>query len=206
VEGKMFEQNDQQFQQDLQRIEQLIVETEQTTDPIVREKTKELVQTLLNLHAAGLARIIEIVSRSGEPGQAIVNGLALDEVVKPLLVLYGLHPASFEERVRQAVEKVRPSLGVHGATVEILSIEEERVKLQVSRNGNGNANGHGSSSEALKQALEEAIQEAAPDYAGLEVLGLEAEAAAGWSGFIPLAQVKGIRTHKPEQENVGRVA
>ncbi len=188
----MFDQNDQQFQQDLQRIEQLIVETEQAADPLVREKTKELVQTLLHLHAAGLARIIDVISRSGEPGPAILNGLTQDELVKPLLVLYGLHPLSLDERVQQAVEKVRPSLGVHGAIVEILSIEEERVKLQIQKKGDGNS--HGSSSEALKQALEEAIHEAAPDVAELEILGLEAETNVAWAGFVPLAQVKGIRT------------
>lgn len=195
----MFDQHDLQFQQDLQRIEQFIVEAERDANPIVLEKTKELVQTLLDLHSAGLARIIETVTSSGEPGQAILEGLAQDELVKPLLVLYGLHPLPFEERVQQAVEKARPSLGVQGTLVEILSIEERRVKLNVHTNGHGN--GHGPASEALRQALEEAIHEGAPDVVEIEILGLE-KAAAVWSGFIPLAQVKGIRTDKHGREQM----
>ncbi len=191
----MRDHNDQQFQDNLARIEQLIVDSEQAADPLVREKTKDLLQTLLDLHSAGLARLIEIVSRAGEPGQAIVQGFTHDELVKPLLLLYGLHPISIEERVKQALDKITPSLGVHGVTAEILSIDTNRVTLNVHHNGNGNS--HGSFAATVKQALEEAICEAAPELTEVQILGLEEERDVAQSSFIPLDQVKSVRRELP---------
>lgn len=191
----MQDHNDRQFQDNLARIEQLIVDSEQAADPLVREKTKDLLQTLLDLHSAGLARLIEIVSRGGEPGQAMANAFVQDELVKPLLLLYGLHPLPVEERVKQALDKITPSLGVHGVTAEILSIETHRVTLNVHHNGN--SNGHGSFAAIVKQALEEALCEAAPELSVVQILGLEEEMDLPGSSFIPLGQVKGVRRELP---------
>lgn len=191
----MRDRNDRQFQDNLARIEQLIVDSEQAADPLVREKTKDLLQTLLDLHAAGLARLIEIVSRAGEPGQAMANAFAQDELVKPLLLLYGLHPMSVEERVKQALDKITPSLGVHGVTAEILSIEKDRVTLDVHHNGNGK--GHGSFGATVKQALEEALCEAVPELSVVQILGLEEEMDLPGSSFIPLDQIKSARRELP---------
>jgi len=181
----MDDQRDQQFHETLERIEQLVTEGEQVADPALRERQKDLVRSLLDLHATALARLVDIVARGGEPGQAIINGLAQDELVKPLLLLYGLHPLSLEERVRRAVDKIRPSLGVYGAAVEILSVVSDRVALHVEQNGN--EQGHGASVEALRQALAEAVYEMAPDLAALEITGLDKVSS---SGFIPLTEVK----------------
>ena len=191
----MRDHNDRLFQDNLARIEQLIVDSEQATDPLVREKTKDLLQALLDLHSAGLARLIEIVSRAGESGQAIVQGFTQDELVKPLLLLYGLHPMPVEERVKQALDKITPSLGVHGVTAEILSIETDRVTLNVHHNGNGN--GHGSFAATVKQALEEALCEAAPELAEVQIFGLEEDRDVARSSFIPLDQVKSVRRELP---------
>ncbi len=191
----MRDHNDRQFQDNLARIEQLIVDSEQAADPLVHEKTKELLQTLLDLHSAGLARLIEIVSRAGESGQAMAYAFTQDELVNPLLLLYGLHPLSMEERVRQAVEKVRPSLGVHGVTAEILSVDRDRVTLAVHYNGNGK--GQGSFATSVKQALEEGLCEAAPELSVVEIRGLEEETDLPPSSFIPLDQVKSARRELP---------
>jgi len=191
----MRDHNDRQFQDNLARIEQLIVDSEQAADPLVREKTRALLQTLLDLHSAGLARLIEIVSRAGESGQAIIQGCTRDELVKPLLLLYGLHPMPVEERVKQALDKITPSLGVHGVTAEILSIDRDRIVLDVHHNGHGN--GHGSFATTVKQAIEEALCEAAPELAELRILGLEEERDVARSSFIPLDQVKSARRELP---------
>ena len=45
--------------------------------------------------------------------------LAGDELVEHLLLLHGLHPVSVEERVREALDGVRPYLGSHGGDVEL---------------------------------------------------------------------------------------
>ncbi|OQW30532.1 MAG: hypothetical protein A4E19_09485 [Nitrospira sp. SG-bin1] len=187
--------NDRQFQDNLARIEQLIIDSEQAADPLVREKTKDLLQTLLDLHSAGLARLIEIVSQGGEPGQAMAHAFVQDELVKPLLLLYGLHPLPVEERVKQALDKITPSLGVHGVTAEILSIETDRVILSVHHNGNGKS--HGGFATTVKQAIEEAFCEAAPELADVQILGLEEDRDVAGSSFIPLDQVKSATRDLP---------
>ncbi len=186
----MVNQSDQQFEQNLQRIERLVAESDQAADPSGRETIRELVRALFELHATGLARLVDLVSRGGESGRAILNSWAQDDLVKPLLLLYGLHPLSLEERVRQAVERIRPSLGVHGAVAEIQSIEAGLVQVHIERNGKGH--GHGAVAKALRQAVEEAVHEAAPDVVDIEITGLETDVDPGWSGFIPLAEVKGM--------------
>lgn len=194
----MIDQQDQQFQTTLERIEQLLADGGPMTDSTVREHQKELVQSLLDLHAAGLARFVELVLRSGEPGQAIINSLVRDELVQPLLILYGLHPLSLNERVHQAVEKVGPSLAVHGAAAEVLAVTSEVVTLQVQRNG------HGVSVDTLRQVLEDAVREAAPDVTEIEITGLEGDAGAGRSGFVLVTDVKRLSASRPVEETVTR--
>ena len=63
-------------------------------------------QAVMDLQGTALERLLEIVHAAGEPGQAIIDGLARDELVSSLLVLYGLHPLGIEDRVRLALEKV----------------------------------------------------------------------------------------------------
>ena len=44
---------------------------ETIADPAARAATKELVQLLMDMHGAGLERVMEIVFQSGEPGVRI---------------------------------------------------------------------------------------------------------------------------------------
>src|SRR6202050_787812 len=94
-----------EFQQRLESIEQVIRQIEATGDPNVRTTARELVQLVMELHGAGLERILEILRSNGEAGQSVLGSLGRDEIVSSLLVLYGLHPLSIEERVNQALEK-----------------------------------------------------------------------------------------------------
>src|SRR5207244_3464059 len=98
------------FQRRVQRLEGLTDDFERCPDPAVRARARELVQTILELHRVGLARIFAHLAGAGEPGRALVDMLARDELVASLLLLYGLHPLDFEARVVQTLEKVRPSL------------------------------------------------------------------------------------------------
>jgi hypothetical protein len=76
----------------MQRIETLIQEVEALPDARVQAVTRELVQVLLDVHGAGLARILEAVSRTGEAGRPLLDALAGDELVAGLLLLHGLDP------------------------------------------------------------------------------------------------------------------
>src|SRR4051812_12856815 len=102
------------MQQLIQRIDGLLSQLETMSDPEARASAVELVQSLMELHGAGLERMMEITAEAGAPGRGVIDGFARDELVGGLLLLYGLHPLDLETRVMQALDKVRPYLASHG--------------------------------------------------------------------------------------------
>jgi Fe-S cluster biogenesis protein NfuA len=120
-------------------------------DPSVRETVRDLVRELLDFHRAGLARMLEISGNGAT--------IAGDPKIEPLLFLHGLHPEDMTVRVERALEKVRPYLFSHGGSVELLGIEEGRVRLRLQ----GSCDGCPSSAQTLRTSIEEAILAAAPD-------------------------------------------
>src|SRR5580704_8317847 len=97
-----------EFQQRLQSIERLLGEIEAGADPGLRANVQELVQLVMDLHGAGIERILELIRAAGDGGESIVQRMGRDDLVASLLVLYGLHPVNLEGRVAQALDKVRP--------------------------------------------------------------------------------------------------
>ena len=124
-------------QRRLQRVEALVETVQRTADPSVRAATQELIETILDLHGAGLDRILEIVTGVADNGEAMLDRFSRDELVASLLMLHGLHPVDFETRVRKAVETLRPALRSQGGSVELLSIEEGVVRVRLTRSGHG---------------------------------------------------------------------
>jgi Fe-S cluster biogenesis protein NfuA/nitrite reductase/ring-hydroxylating ferredoxin subunit len=160
----------------LQRLEALIGRV-QALDGEAREPAIDAIQALLHLHGDGLARILEL---AGEP---LAGQLAGDELIGGLLLLHGLHPVPQEERVRQALDRVRPYLGSHGGGVELLAVEDGVVRLRL----DGSCHGCPSSAETLKYAIEQSIIESAPDVAEIAVEGVS---QAPPTGFVPLARIQ----------------
>ncbi len=169
-----------EFQRRLESIESLIRQIEATGDPNVRTAARELVQLVMELHGAGLERILEILRSAGDSGQLILGSLGRDEMVSSLLVLYGLHPLSLEERLHQAIEKANRQMRSRDGKVELLGMEDGAVRLHLK------ANGHG---PALKDIVEAAIWQAAPDIASLVIEGAEEK-----QGFVPLEMLAGSRS------------
>ena len=120
----------------------------------------ELVQSLVELYGEGLARIV-----AHDP--ECVAGVAGDELVSHLLVLHGLHPVPLEDRVRGALDEVRPYLEQHGGDVELLGIDAGVARLRLQ----GTCNGCPSSTATLRHAIEDAIQRVAPDIDEIEAEG-----------------------------------
>jgi Fe-S cluster biogenesis protein NfuA len=98
-----------------------------------------------------------------------------------MLLLHGLHPDDLETRVRRAVDRLRPHLGVHGLRLDVVEIVSGTVRLRV----------HGSGAATIKAPLlwtlpgeiEDAVVEAAPDVEkvlidGLDCLGVAAAVRA----------------------------
>lgn len=170
------------------RVEGLLEELESLGDPATRDVALETVQAVLELYGSGLERVVAGI---GEPQMAM---LARDELVEHLLLLHGLHPVSVEERVRGALESVRPYLGSHGGDVELLGVEDGVALVRMQ----GSCEGCPASSMTLKLAIEDAVLKAAPD-----VERVEAEDGAGAAdGDAPAApqllQIEVVKPAAPE--------
>jgi Fe-S cluster biogenesis protein NfuA len=148
----------------LQRVEALVDTVQRTADPSVRAATQELVEAILDLHGAGLDRILEIVAGVADNGAAMLDRFCRDELVASLLLLYGLHPVDFDTRVQGVVGTLGPLLQSQGGSIELLGIEAGVVSLRLTRTGRGCAG-----STALQQTIRAAFYEAAPDLQRLEI-------------------------------------
>jgi Fe-S cluster biogenesis protein NfuA len=163
-----------QIQARMNRLEELIQALEKSGDDASRNQARELVQTLLELHATGINRMLEVSYDAVRAGQELIDRLAQDPLVSNILLLHGLHPLDLETRVRGALDEVKPRLGLHGGSVQLLGVTPEgAVRLQLE----GNCEGCPSSRVTLKYSIEEALYAAAPDITSLEVNGLVEEHA-----------------------------
>lgn len=165
------------FQERIGRIESQIAEIEKSATPAVRDAARDVVRALLELHGAGLARILEIARQSGTP---MATAFAEDELLSNLLLLHDLHPAEFESRVQAAVEKLRVRVSAEHKTLELTEIAGGNIRLKLS--ASPLASNCGSSAARLRQEIEQAIWTAAPDAAGLQI----EEPVAPPVGFVSL--------------------
>ncbi len=171
-----------EFQKRLQSIERLLGEIEKAADPNMRTTVQELVQLVMDLHGAGLERMLELIRAAGDGGASIIQELGRDDLVASLLVLYGLHPTDIEARVTQALEKMRPRLRAREGEVELLSVQDGAVRLRLHATGHG----CGSTADALKEMVEEAVYQTAPDVASLIIEGVGER-----QGFVPIEMLQG---------------
>jgi Fe-S cluster biogenesis protein NfuA len=167
------------FREDVQRIGGLVEEIEAIADPAVRATTKQLVQSLMDLHGAALEKALDIVAEGGEPGMATIDRLGRDALVSSVLILYGLHPDDIETRVTRAVDRVRPQLRKQGCEVELLAVNDGAIRLRVETGSHT----CGSTAKTVQATLEGAIYDAAPDMNSLVIEGFEEKPS---SGFVAL--------------------
>ncbi len=171
-----------EFQAYAEKIERAVQRVNELQQEDSRTAALELMQSVMDLHGAGLARIVEVLSDSGDAGRNVLANLGGDPLLCGLMVLYGVHPLSLEERVQRALDKVRPQVQKQGGKVELLDLSDSLVRVSISSSGNGCH----SSPDALKSAVEQAVREAAP-----EVIDFMAEGvASSASGFIPLNTIQ----------------
>jgi len=171
-----------EFQAGLQRLESLLRGVERFADPEVQTHTRAVVSAVLDLHGAALGRLLGHLEAVGDAGRAVLDACARDEVVSGLLLLHGLHPLGVEERVRQALEQVRPYLRSHGGNVELLGVAGGVVRLRLQ----GSCHSCPSSAVTMKQTVEEAILARAPDVTAVEVEGMAEPAPADGGARVAL--------------------
>jgi hypothetical protein len=172
--------DEKQLQQRMQRIAELVRHLDSEAGAGVRAQSRELLQSVMDLHGEALERILQRLRGVEETGESILDSLAADPVVASVLLLYGLHPLDFETRVRRALEKVRPTLRSYATDAELIGINGGAVRIRL--RGVDNA----FTARTVKSAMEEELYAAAPDAASLVLLGLENFAAPD---FVPLEKV-----------------
>ena len=129
-------------------------------------------------------------TKRGAPGRRRSGSWSQDGVVASLLLIHDLYPVPLEERVREALEEVRPYMESHEGDVELLGVEDGVVRLRLK----GSCDGCPASASTLELAIKEALEKAAPDLVGLEVAGVVESAPPEPSGVeLPVIQSSGWR-------------
>jgi Fe-S cluster biogenesis protein NfuA len=125
-------------------------------------EAEELLGEMLDLHAAGVARLW------GALQEVARERLLADRAVSEMLLVHGLHPVPLADRVAVALERVAPYLASHGGGVELLDLDDGVARLLLK----GSCKGCASSAATLELAIERALEEEAPDLLGVEVEGM----------------------------------
>jgi len=173
-----------EFQDQVRQLGELITQFDGMPESPQKTACKELVHLLMEVHGAGLERIMEIAFESSGTGAAIIDELARDTITSSLLLLYSLHPDDLETRVNKAMERMRPRLRKVSCGADLTRIDAGAVQIRVTTNGHS----CGSSAKDVRAIVEEGIYELAPDVASLEILGLEEPSP---SGFVALETLMG---------------
>lgn len=163
-----------EFRLQSERVERLAARLENAGDPEIRAAALDLVQSVVELHGAALARLVDSLLKNPGGERALAQALE-DDLVSAMLMLHSLHPDDLETRVLRGLEKVRPYLKAHGGDVELTSTRDGIVRLRL----HGSCGSCPSSSFTLKNAVEEALFEAAPDIVQIVSENTTAETQAG---------------------------
>ena len=167
------------------RVQEFSARLESVDDPVARGLAEELVAAVVQMYGQGLERIMEVLAAAGQAGEALRDELAADGVVASLLLIHDLYPVPLEERVAQALERVRPYMESHGGDVELLGVVDGVAHLRL----NGSCRSCQASSVTLELAVRQALEETAPDLHGMEVEGaVEPDGEPATTGMpLPMA-------------------
>ena len=155
--------DESKLQQRMQKIGDLI----HRLDPAEAARTRELLESVMDLHGEALDRMLQRLRASGDAGESVIGDYAADPVVSSVLLLHGLHPLDFETRVAQAIERAHATLHAYGVFAEVTLAREGNVRIRF--RGVDSA----FTARAAKAAVEDQMYASAPDAANVTFLGLE---------------------------------
>ncbi|WP_166265512.1 hypothetical protein [Marinobacter caseinilyticus] len=171
----MSEQSQRELDAEVARLQGLMSNLETLQDPAAKSATRELVQVVLRLHHLGLADMLAIVREAGlQPADTLVPRFTANPRVRGLLLLHDLHPDDLATRARNAVERLRPHLGVKGVRAELMGVEDNVVRIRISED---TQKGRTAPVASLRAEIEATVLEMAPDAGGIEIEGLDATRA-----------------------------
>jgi Fe-S cluster biogenesis protein NfuA len=160
-----------EFRLQTERVEKLAARLASAGDPEIRATALDLVQSVVELHGAGLRRLIDSLIQTPE-GERALNEALENDLISSMLLLHNLHPDDIETRILHGIEKARPYLKSHGGDVELAGVRDGIVHLRL----HGTCGSCPSSSITLKNAVEDALFEVAPDI--VEIVSENAAASA----------------------------
>lgn len=134
---------------------------EQIEDDRTREEVFALLEGTDVLHRQALGRLLKLVTEFGGPG--LVARVSQDPVVHTLLEMYDLPEPDERTQVERALESVYPYFESHGGKLEVLGVEEGRVRVRLS----GSCEGCPGTATTLKRVVEEALREGFPGFSEL---------------------------------------
>ncbi len=171
----------EEAQQLVERVQELQARLQSSPDSASRDLTEELTSAVVQMYGAGLERIVASLTAAGPEGERIASSLPTDPLVATLLLIHDLHPVPLEQRVRAALDSVRPYMESHGGNVELLSLEYGVARIHL----RGSCSDCSASSVTLELAIKQALEDMAPDLEGLEVEGVAPQTAGGTG--LPMA-------------------
>jgi hypothetical protein len=149
--------DDAAVEQRLARVEDLLGRLEQVPGRTA-ELAMEAVETLVEVYGEAFARVVAAAADAPE----VLASLTGDELVRHLLLLHHVHPDPVDKRVVRAVADAAPLLRSHGASAELLAIDDGVAQLQLS----AHSCSCGSGADVQAQLRDEVLT-AAPELVGV---------------------------------------
>jgi hypothetical protein len=149
----------EEFNERMERVGRHVVNLAATPENPLSLAAADLLRTLNELHAEALQRMLTLINSGGEAYRSLREQFMQDDLIRSMLLYYGLHPVDLRTRVIEAVGNLRPLVESYGGLVSISNISSEQVTLRLEVS---NSSAH-SPATMLKDLLEHAILVAAPD-------------------------------------------
>lgn len=131
---------------------------EEIEDGKTREEVFALLEGIDVLHRQGLGRILDLIGSLGGP--RAVEQISQDPIVRTLLEMYDLPEADERTQVERALEDVYPYFQSHGGKLDLLGVENGRVRVRLS----GSCEGCPGTATTLQRVVEEALREGFPGF------------------------------------------
>lgn len=170
--------SDDDFAARMKHLAELIEELERSSAPASLEPARALLKAVLEVHQSGLRELLEVVAAMPRNnGEDPLQALGRRSSIASLLLMHDLHPDSFPERVRCALDEANQDAAGQ-AHAELVRIEGQRVLIRVQA-------AHVAPGSLLRRTLERMVCERAPD-AELEIDGGELDRA---EQLLPVARL-----------------
>lgn len=176
----------------LERIQRLIAELEQHEDPRVGEKVRDLLAGIDAVHRTGLGELMQSIQAMA--GEAFVNRLTANPVIRLLLMSYDLIAVDRRLHAEEAIDLVRGHLQAHGIRVELLDVVGGVVYVRVRGGGDVSM-----SMDGIRRDLEAALRE---ELVGFQELVIGERESPQSTAFVPATALR--RPHRPTYRSVLR--